>query len=303
MSINPSVAERRRRDLKLLDPAAEHRGAQRQDAMSKRGLDGLSRPWRRPSAWTAGLTTALGLLAILDGCCCEPKERLTAPTTIVAPYDTSRGEALWAVVPLRNESGTSLVNTESISDKLVNAVEEVQGIRCVPLNRTIQAMDALGLATLQNPADARKLAQAMGVDGVLVGSVTAYDPYTPELGLAVALYARPGAMAQGQQHPLDTRALAARPTDTNPSLWSRNEGPVAVVSEHLDSKNNQVLMDLKSYAQGRMKGPSALGWKRYTASMDLFSEFAVYHAVDGLMKQEWTRLPGGVGVASAEATR
>jgi hypothetical protein len=244
---------------------------------------------------------ALGA-AVLAGCACSD-QKLVAPAVTVAPYDISRGEVLWAVVPLRNESGTSLVNIGALSDKLVKAVEEVRGIRAVPLNRTIQAMQALGMPTLQNPADARKLAQAMGVDAVLVGSITAYDPYTPELGLAVALYSRPGAMAQGQQHNLDTRTLTARPTDTDPSLWTRNEGPIAVVSEQLDAKNNQVLLDLKAYAQGREKGPSALGWKRYAASMDLFSEFAAYHAVDGLVKQEWTRLPGGVGVANAEGAR
>jgi hypothetical protein len=266
--------------------------------MSKSGLvDRARNPWM----WTA---TALAgfACAMLPGCFCD-KDKLTSPSVIVAPYDTSRGEVLWAVVPLRNESGTTFVNVGTMSDKLVNAAEEVQGVRCVPLNRTIQAMQALGMPTLQNPADARKLAQAMGVDAVLVGSITAYDPYTPELGLALALYGRPGAMAQGEQHPLDPRALTAQPTDSDPKMWTRNEGPVAVISEHLDAKNNQVLLDLKAFAEGRMKGPSAMGWKRYAASMDLFSEFAAYHAINGIMKQEWTRLPGGVGVANAEKTR
>jgi hypothetical protein len=271
--------------------------------MGKPGLDG--RPcngtaWRRRAEVSLAVAAAL---AGSTGCSTSHEDKLVAPTFVVAPYDTSRGEVLWAVVPLRNETGTSIVDTYAISDKLVAAAEETKGVRAVPLNRTIQAMQAMGLQTLQNPGEARALAQAMGVDAVLVGSVTSYDPYTPELGLAVALYARPGAMAQSDQHPLDPRALAARPTDPNPALWPRAEGPVAVVSEHLDAKNNQVLLDLKSYAQGRMKGPSAMGWKRYTASMDLFSEFAAYHAVDGLIKQEWTRLPAGAGPAKAEARR
>src|SRR5262245_48604424 len=265
--------------------------------MSNTGSNKRPHVWRRRGA--AMLIGAAAL--VLSGC--AKTEPLTAPAVTTAPYDTSKGEVLWAVVPLRNESGTSVVNIGNMSDKLVNAAEEVRGVRCVPLNRTIQAMQSLGMPTLQNPADARKLAHAMGVDAVLVGSITAYDPYAPELGLAVALYGRPGAMAQGQQHPLDTRALTARPTDTEPSLWTRNEGPIAVVSEHLDGKNNQVLLDLKAYAEGRQKDPSAMGWKRFTASMDLFSEFAAHHVVDGLVKQEWNRLPGGVGIANAESHR
>jgi len=239
---------------------------------------------------TAGLV--LAVTSFLGGCR-GGEPALTAPRTIVAPYDTSRGEVLWAVVPLRNESGTSLVDVGGMSDKLVAAVEQVEGVRCLPLNRTLQAMTVLGYSSLRTPADARSLAQAMGVDGVLVGSITAYDPYGPTLGLSLALYGRPGSMAQGRQ-PLDPRTLATKATETAPATWSREEGPVAVVSQHLDAKNHQVQMDARAYAEGRLKGPSALGWRRYLASMDLFSDFGAYRAVDELIKQEWVRLPGGV---------
>lgn len=241
---------------------------------------------------------AAAVVLALAGCGVTREPRLTAPRAIVAPYDTSRGEVLWAVVPLRNESGTSLVDVGAMSDKLVAAVEEVRGVRCLPLNRTIQAMNVLGYTTLRTPAEARSLAQAMGVDGVLVGSVTAYDPYVPTLGLSLALYSRPGTMAPGRQ-PLDPRTLTVQSRDSEPGRWSREEGPVAVVSEHLDGKNHQVLMDVRSYAAGRDKQPSALGWRRYTASMHLFSEFAAYHVVDTLIKEEWSRLPGGVSAAVA----
>jgi hypothetical protein len=248
----------------------------------------------------AALIVAMLAVLGLFGCGGTKEQKLTAPRVIVAPYDTSRGEVLWAVVPLRNESGTSYADVEAISDKIVAAVEEVRGVRCLPLNRTIQAMNVLGYTTLRTPAEARALAQAMGVDGVLVGSVTAYDPYTPTLGISLALYSRPGSMAPGRQ-PLDPRTLTVRSRDIEPSRWSREEGPVSVVSEHLDAKNHQVLMDVRSYAQGRDKQPSALGWRRYTASMHLFSEFAAYHVIDTLIKEEWARLPGGVSEASAGA--
>ncbi len=243
----------------------------------------------------------LAITALLAGCGGTREQKLTPPRTLVAPYDTSRGEVLWAVVPLRNESGTSVVDVGAMSDKLVAAVEQVQGVRCLPLNRTIQAMNVLGYATLRTPAEARSLAQAMGVDGVLVGSITAYDPYVPTIGMSVALYSRPGAMAQGRQ-PLDPRTLTVRARDTEPGMWPREEGPVAVVSEHLDAKNHQVLMDVRSYAEGRDKQPSALGWRRYTASAHLFAEFAAYHVVDTLIKQEWTRLPGSVPGAAPGRT-
>src|SRR6185436_9665749 len=96
-------------------------GPLRQDAMSKiasksRPHIGL-RPWRRGAVLFAAL--------VLGGC--AKTERLTAPAVTTAPYDTTKGEVLWAVVPLRNESGTSVVNIGNMSDKLVSAAEEVRG--------------------------------------------------------------------------------------------------------------------------------------------------------------------------------
>jgi hypothetical protein len=49
-------------------------------------------------------------------------------------------------------------------------------------------------------------------------------------------------------------------------------------------------MDLRIYASGRTRDLSAMGWRRYTASMDLYSQFAMYRGVDGLLQQEWTRV-------------
>jgi len=246
------------------------------------------------------VTPAIIALLLLTGCATSPTETLTAPRTLVAPYESTKGEVLWAIVPLRNETGTTIVKPDAVSDKLVAAVEEVRGVRAVPLNRTIEAMRALDLPALHTPDQARALAVAMGVDGVLVGSITAYDPYTPAFGISLALYAPPGGSGF-QPSPLRPRELAARPTEGAPPPRSRrNEPPSGIVSEHFDAKNHQVQLDVKAFAQGRVRGQSALGWKRYLASMDLYTEFAAYRAVDELLKQEWTR---SSAVAEAQENR
>src|SRR5882724_8298688 len=109
--------------LKPLSKASHQRGRQRQDAMTKLGVS-----YRAPTRWNLGMRAHQLFLAFaalcLAGCASSPDDKLMSPAAIVAPYDTSRGEVLWAVAPLRNESGTSLVNIGAISDKLVNAVEE-----------------------------------------------------------------------------------------------------------------------------------------------------------------------------------
>lgn len=245
----------------------------------------------RSVLWALGVATMLGGLA---GCGSQHKpEPLVAPRTLTTPYNTINGDVLWAVVPLRNESGASLVESLVMSDHLVGAIEEAQGLKCLPVDRTLAAMEALKLRRIRTPAEARTLAQTLGVDGIVVGSITAYDPYTPMIGLSLALYERPGvgqAMASDSSKPFNPRDLQRSATDDThlPNTWS--ERPLAVWSERLDAKNHQVLMDVRAYGEGRSSQRSALGWKRYTASADLFAQFAMYKGVDGLLQQEWTRV-------------
>jgi hypothetical protein len=147
------------------------------------------------------------------------------------------------------------------------------------------------MTSLKSAGDARRLASALGADAIVVGSITSYDPYTPKLGLTLSIYPRPGSPIFGglDESSLDARALSSSTTDPGPRFGQVGDGPLASVSKHLDSKNHQVLMELESYAQGRANYPSAMGWRRYLASMDLYSQFAAYRCVDALLQQEWTR--------------
>lgn len=251
-----------------------------------------------PRVGWAGIAVAA---ALASGCQSSPKDVLVPPQKIVAPYDASGGEALWAIAPVRNESGTTALDTGALGDKLAAAAEEIEGVRCVPLNRTLDAMRTLQMQAVRTPGDARKLAQAMGVDGVIVPTVTAWDPYTPKIGLSAALYANPTWLASGRTT-LDPRALESSPTVATGAGTRYADSPTAVASEHLDGKNNQVLMDLKSFADGRERAPNAYGWRRYLASMDLYSEFAAYRILDGIIREEWVRTAiSRRGTASADA--
>jgi hypothetical protein len=235
-----------------------------------------------------------GLLALLPslGGCGSTKPQLIPPHTLAAPYDATHGEVLWAVVPLRNESGTSLLDTAEVSDKVVAAASQVRGVRCLPLNRTIATMRTLKMTELTSPADIKRLATEMGADGMIVGSITAWDPYDPpKLGLALALYSRSATMDRPGTDGLDTRKLEYQATDYQYFPRSSfDSAPASVVSEFLDGKNHEVLIRVKEYAAGRHDPGSALAWRRYLASMDLFSEFAAWHTVGRLIDHEWIRL-------------
>ena len=237
------------------------------------------------------------VIALVGGCAKHDRYGpLTEPHVLVAPYDTSQGQVLWAVVPLRNESGTSAADPLEISDAVVAAAAQVRGVRAKPLNSTIAAMRALKMDRVDNPTQAKALAAEMGVDGLILGSITAYDPYDPPvLGLALVLYARGGPMDTRGSAQLDTRTLVYQPTDYR--YFSRstfNDAPASAVSEHLDARNQGVQMLLRRYAEGRIDSKSALGWRTYMASMGLYTQFAAHHTVGRLLDHEWLRLARSV---------
>ena len=248
------------------------------------------------------LAAAIGAGLGCSGCASKPE--LATPRATLAPYDTSRGELLWAVAPLRNESATSTVDALAISDRVVEAVEQVKGVRAVPMNRTIETMRALKMPLVRTPGDAKKLADALGVDALVVGTITTYEPYDPKLGLALALVPRTAAMQGGGFTPaptVDPRAVQSSATEIAPPP---NAGePASAVSELFDGKNQSVQTDVRTFAAGRSEAVSANGWRRFLKSVDLFSEFAAYRTVDALVQAETVRLATSRPAPSHAASR
>ena len=249
------------------------------------------------------LALVAAAVALLPGCG-GSGPKLTPPSVIPAPYDTAQGDVLWAVVPLRNESGTSTFDVLRFSDEIVASCSEIPGIATVPINRTLSTMRALGMKDLESADDVRTLANEMGVDGIIVGSVTAYDPYRPTFGVALALYAIDNRMyVYADPGALDVRSLTWQPTEYKYFYASSGDPsePVSVMSTVYDGENHSVKMQVKNYATGRHDTESALGWERYIKSMVLFTKFAAHRSVDQLIQNEWIRVTKAMGRQSQES--
>jgi len=243
-------------------------------------------PRRGAAARWARMLSALCVGAcLLAGCRAKPE--LVPPGVLVSPY---AADAAFAVIPPRNESGASFVDPDLIGDRLVAALAQTRGLRCVPLNRTIEAMRALGLPSVSSAQEANALARAMGVDAIVAGTITAYDPYNPPVfGVTLALYPQPS-LTGARSGPLDDpRLLGMQATDAG-YTGAAGSDPVAVEAVHLDARSHDVLLKLQRYAEGRRESGTALDWRIYTASMDLFTEFGAHEAVRGLLDHEWLRL-------------
>lgn len=225
---------------------------------------------------------------------CAKPDPLKPPQQLLSPYATTPAEPVWAVVPLRNESGTSAVKPMEVSDTLVATITQARGLRALPLNRTLDAMAAMEMAYPQTPADLDRLARTLGADGVIVGSITAYDPYEPIMGIALGLYARPGALERpGAEEPmLDPRDLRDEPTtyDHFGTQRSMGRGPASSVMLVLDGRDHDVKMRVRRYAEGRGEAVSSLRWERYLRSMPEYERFVAFEAVGQLLQREWVRL-------------
>lgn len=135
-----------------------------------------------------GMAARLGLLALAIamsvGCAAIPS--VTEKPTFHNPFpQISRV----AVLPFYNQSREATVDGESIGEIYASELQKIPGYEVIPIGVVREALNTLPEEP-RNGRDFQKFAQYLGVDAVLVGSVTEYHPYyPPRMGLAVHWYA------------------------------------------------------------------------------------------------------------------
>ncbi|MCH7797532.1 MAG: hypothetical protein IID28_03680 [Planctomycetes bacterium] len=213
---------------------------------------------------------------------CTPRGRLTAPTTLSSPVRHTR---LWAVVPFTNESGVSTVNSLRIADAFTQQLEQVRGIQMVAVNRVVNAMRIAEIQAVSTPADALNLMEALDVDALVVGTITAYDPYPPPtLGMAVQVFGR---LARSTGDRFDPKALVRAPSDTTASMGALGAPPaIAQASGIFDSRNNTTLGLLRKFAEGRTVPDSPFGTEVYLMDIELYTQFVSYWLIRDLLAFE-----------------
>ena len=251
------------------------------------------------SAWT------LLAAGVLPGCQAPKRQPLT-----VSPYETRQ---VFAVAPLRNESGTRYADPVALADKLTQQLALARGVDTLPVNRVLAAMQALSLDRVDNKADALRLRQVLGVDGLVLGSLTAYDPYDPpKLGLNLELYFGSRAMEPAGADRLDTRGLSAAASDQpaprggdSPDSAPQATQPVTAIAGYFDASDPYVLDLVDAYVAER--GPDVSGEmtrRRHLISIDLYSEFVSHRLVAQLLDAERLRLrqPNSTNTINPQAT-
>src|SRR6478672_10678630 len=94
-----------------------------------------------------------------------------------------------AVAPFFNQSNEPTVDGRKFALAFFAELQAVPGFEVVPLGVVEQAIIE-NRVDLSHPGEARRLANILGVDAVVIGSVTDYTPYyPPRCGLRVEWYA------------------------------------------------------------------------------------------------------------------
>ena len=134
------------------------------------------------------LPTAMLLCIASSGCALLPDK-------IVEPQFHNPFPQIYrvAVLPFFNQSAEPTVDGDAVAMAYYNELQTIPGFEVMPVGVAKQMLAASIAASGQEPrggADFQLLARQMGVDAVLVGSITEYSPYyPPRMGLAVDWYA------------------------------------------------------------------------------------------------------------------
>jgi hypothetical protein len=224
-------------------------------------------------------------MLLISGC-----SLMTGPGAkpLQSPYPTQR---VWAVAPLRNESGNVQANGHTLADHLARQLENASNLDVLPVNRTLAAMEALDITTVSNPAQARQVLASLGADALVIGTITAYDPYDPpKLGLAIELYVNKRVEYFDS---LDVRKLARAATSQGalPPPPGMRQPPSNIISAFFDAANPDTRYRLMRYARDRSQEHQHRDqpWQIYRINMDLYSEFVSYVMSWRLLRAETQR--------------
>ena len=212
----------------------------------------------------------IGLVAIGGGCVQhDPKYGVETPT--MSPLTRKQ---TWAVAPMVNLSGQKSADSILQADLVFQQLQQVDGLIVVPVNRVIEVMLSLHIDKINSEQHAQLICELLGCDGLIVPTITIYDPYNPpKLGAALQLFVRSPASLTKQAN-FNLREFARQPSAKSAAATSG--GSMLQVVGMFDSQNGSVRTALERYAKGRNDPMGPMGAREYLIVMDRYCGF-VWH--------------------------
>ena len=184
---------------------------------------------------------------------------------------------VWAIAPAVNLSGQKAVEPILQADLLYEQLQQVEGITVVPVNRTVEVFLGLKIDRVQSEKQAALVCELLGCDGLIVPTITIYDPYNPpKLGASLQLFMKSPTTARPAAA-VNPREMARQAAPAPDQALPRSDGPVQS-ARMVDAQNGSVRDAITRYAAGRHDPVGPLGEREYLMCMDRFCGF-VYHGL------------------------
>jgi hypothetical protein len=221
------------------------------------------------------LLTLIGLL--ITGCS-EAKKPYGVEGQLSVPGHQRQS---WAVAPALNLSGQHGVDPLLQADIVYQQLQEVHGLTVVPVNRVAEIYASMRIEKVQTADQASLVCDLLGVDALVVPTVTAYDPYDPpKMGASLQIFTRAtsGMKTDGVDPRELSRSGAGEPGRAMPAA-----NGVRQAVGMFDATNGSVRAALYRYAAGRSDPEGPLGSKEYLVSMDRYCGFVYHELICDLM--------------------
>lgn len=257
------------------------------------------------------------LVSMLFGGCAEHRPNYGTESQLTYPGPRRQ---IWAVAPAVNLSGEN-VDPLLQADLLFDQLQQVRGITVLPVNRVAEIYASLKIDEVKSEDQAQTICNLLGCDGLVIPTITIYDPYDPpKFGATLSLFGKtPGV---GARQAADTESPDAASADTqSPDAQSAGDTPdqLGVPPEFqampprgnflqavgmFDAAAGTTRDELNFYATGRSDPNGPLGAKEYLLSMDRYCSFAYWSLTRQMLDKIRTRVPqsGGLfGLGGAES--
>lgn len=191
-------------------------------------------------------------------------------------YTPRYGPRSVAVAPAINLSGQSQPDPLLQADLVYQELQQVRGLVAIPVNRVAQAMEGLNLRSIDSPRDAFAICDALGVDALILPTITAFDSYDPpKFGGSLQWFVRKRVSPEGR---IDPRTFARRATG-DPVQPGADPADFVQVASMFDASAGSTREKVEAYARGRVDPAMPLGVREFYLNMDRYAAFAWHELI------------------------
>jgi hypothetical protein len=160
------------------------------------------------------------------------------------------------IAPVLNLSGSQDFDALKITDLVASEFQSFPDVAVIPVNLTLAELERRGKTAVESPEDAVDLARVLGADATVVTGVTEYDPYSPPvIGWVM------------QWYPVSQEGAEQRLSDLHVA-------PRYQVQRVFNAADDEVLEQVRAYADAREGHDSPYGWRKYIRSQELYVRFS-----------------------------